>query len=60
MSTPAAPAPKAPRGRPRAEPDAAKDDVIKVRCTKAEKAHFEAVGGADWLRAALKRAKPKR
>lgn len=57
MSTPA-PAKKA-RGRPTISDDQRRDDLIKIRANAEEKTKFEAVGGTEWFRAALKRAKVK-
>lgn len=53
-----APAPeKKPRGRPVVADDQRRDRPINIRATAVEKAKYEAVGGVDWFRQALKRAK---
>lgn len=50
--------PKAPaRGRPELPPDERRDHTIRVRVTADEAAKFERLGGAEWLRAQLKKAK---
>lgn len=52
--TPKTEAPKRPRGRPAV---ANKRTNLTIRVTDEERERFEAVGGADWFRAALKRAR---
>lgn len=43
-------------GRPKLPADERKDYHVKVRVTRAEFERYEALGGADWFRTALKRA----
>jgi len=50
--------PKAPtRGRPELPPEDRKDHTIRVRVTQAEAKKFDRLGGADWLRGQIKRAR---
>jgi hypothetical protein len=46
-----------PRGRPELPPEERRDHTIRVRATAEEAAKFERLGGAEWLRAQLKKAK---
>ena len=50
------PAKKKP-GRPELPPAERRDRTIRIRATEDEEAKFARVGGAEWFRAALKRAK---
>lgn len=43
-------------GRPKLPDDERRDLLIKMRATPREVEQYEALGGADWLRQALKRA----
>lgn len=51
------PAPKKARGRPALPPDEAQTAMIRERVTEAERAKYDRLGGKEWLRAALKRAR---
>lgn len=51
------PAQKKPLGRPALPPEVAKTAMIRERVTEAERAKYERLGGKEWLRAALKRAR---
>lgn len=52
----AAPAPR-PRGRPPVPSDRALSGRVRARVTPAQEAKFEALGGSEWLRRAIDRAK---
>lgn len=56
MSKNATPAPKRPRGRPPVAPDE-KMLPTTVRMTPAEREKYDALGGGDWFRKALKAAR---
>lgn len=45
------------RGRPALPPEQAQTALIRERVTEAERAKYERLGGKEWLRAALKRAR---
>jgi hypothetical protein len=45
------------RGRPALPPSERRDHTVKARVTAAEAQKFDQLGGAEWLRRALKRAK---
>lgn len=45
------------RGRPAVPADQRRDRVVRARVTVEEETKFVRLGGADWLRAALKRAR---
>jgi len=49
-------APKKP-GRPALPPEQAQTAMIRERVTEAERAKYDRLGGKEWLRAALKRAR---
>lgn len=49
--------PKKQRGRPAAPDDQRRDRTVRARVTAEEEAKFVRLGGAEWLRAALKRAR---
>ena len=51
-----APAKKKP-GRPELPPDKRRDHTVRARVTAAEAAKFDRLGGAEWLRRVLARAK---
>jgi hypothetical protein len=51
--------PKAKMGRPTLPEDKLRSEFVRVRCTTAEFNKFTQLGGADWLRQMLKRARPK-
>ena len=53
MTTPA----KKQRGRPVVRDDQRRDRTVRARVTAEEEAKWERLGGAEWLRAALKRAR---
>ena len=53
MSAPA----KKQRGRPAVPDDQRRDRTVRARVTAEEEAKFVRLGGAEWLRAALKRAR---
>lgn len=44
-------------GRPELPPDERRDHMVRARVTAAEAAKWERLGGAEWLRKALHRAK---
>lgn len=44
-------------GRPTLPPELAQTAMIRERVTEAERAKYDRLGGKDWLRAALKRAR---
>lgn len=48
---------KKPRGRPTVPADQRRDHTVRVRVTAEQAAKFERLGGAEWLRAAIKRAR---
>ncbi len=48
--------PKKP-GRPTLPPEQAQTAMIRERVTEAERAKYDRLGGKEWLRAALKRAR---
>ena len=50
------PAKKKP-GRPELPPDERRDHTVRARVTADEAAKWERLGGAEWLRRALARAK---
>ncbi|MBK8745582.1 hypothetical protein [Propionivibrio sp.] len=50
------PAQKKP-GRPALPPEQAQTAMIRERVTAAERAKYDRIGGKEWLRAALKRAR---
>lgn len=50
------PAKKRP-GRPELPPDERRDHTVRARVTAAEAAKFDRLGGAEWLRRVLARAK---
>lgn len=60
MATTPKPPPKRPRGRPVLPDQERRHHILKVRATDAEAAKFERLGGAEWFRLALKRAKEPR
>jgi|GEM_PF-2452177 hypothetical protein len=37
-------------GRPKGSKSSDRDDMIRVRCNRAQREAFEQLGGADWLR----------
>lgn len=45
------------RGRPEVPADQRRGRTVRARVTEEEEAKWERLGGADWLRAALKRAR---
>ena len=45
------------RGRPELPSDQRRDRTVRARVTAEEEAKFVRLGGAKWLRAALKRAR---
>jgi hypothetical protein len=45
------------RGRPLLPPDQAQTAMIRERVTEAERVKYDRLGGKEWLRAALKRAR---
>jgi hypothetical protein len=45
------------RGRPVVPDDQRRDRTVRARVTAKEEAKFVRLGGAEWLRAALKRAR---
>ena len=45
------------RGRPVVPDDHRRDRTVRARVTAEEEAKWERLGGAEWLRAALKRAR---
>ena len=47
------------RGRPTVPTDQRRDRTVRARVTAADEAKFNRLGGANWLRAAIKRAKEK-
>jgi hypothetical protein len=47
--------PKKPRGRPPLPEGEVRDEVIRMRATKTEKAAYDKRGGEKWLRRVLKR-----
>lgn len=49
--------PKKPRGRPTLPPDEAQTAMIRERVAEEERAKYDRLGGKEWLRAALKRAR---
>lgn len=51
--------PKAKIGRPVLPESEVRSKTMRVRCTTAEFDKFTRLGGADWLRQALKRARQK-
>ena len=51
-----APAKKKP-GRPELPPDERRDHTVRARVTASEAAKWERLGGAEWLRRVLARAK---
>lgn len=48
------------RGRPPAAPGEARTERVEVRLTPAQRAKLDALGGADWLRRAIDRARIER
>ena len=48
------------RGRPVVPADQRRDRTVRARVTAEEEAKFTRLGGAEWLRAALKQAKEKK
>lgn len=48
-----------PRGRPPADPQEARSATIRARVTQRDADKFSRLGGADWLRRAIERAKEK-
>lgn len=46
-----------PPGRPALPPEQAQSAMIRERVTEAERAKYDRLGGKEWLRAALKRAR---
>jgi len=50
---------KRPPGRPVLPPDQSKSAMVRARVSVAQAAKFELLGGADWLRSAIDRAKVK-
>lgn len=44
-------------GRPTLPPEQAQTAMIRERVTEAERAKYDRLGGKEWLRAALKRAR---
>lgn len=48
---------KKPPGRPMLPPEQAQTAMIRERVTEAERAKYDRIGGKEWLRAALKRAR---
>lgn len=48
---------KTARGRPALPPEAGQTAMIRERVTEAERAKYERLGGKEWLRSALKRAR---
>ncbi|MBK8745552.1 hypothetical protein [Propionivibrio sp.] len=44
-------------GRPALPPEQAQTAMIRERVTAAERAKYDRIGGKEWLRAALKRAR---
>ena len=51
------PAEKKQPGRPTLPPEEAQTAMIRERVTEAERAKYDRIGGKEWLRAALKRAR---
>lgn len=47
-------------GRPPIPDEERRAAIVRVRVTEAEAEKYEAVGGATWFRAALKRARVSR
>ena len=45
------------RGRPVVRADQRRDRTVRARVTEEEEEKFVRLGGAEWLRAALKRAR---
>ena len=45
------------RGRPTLPPDEAQTAMIRERVTEAERSKYDRLGGKEWLRVALKRAR---
>lgn len=45
------------RGRPELPPEERRSHMVRVRVTAEEAAKFERLGGAEWLRGQLKKAK---
>lgn len=45
--------PKPRRGRPPGSKSSDRDEMIRARCTPEQRATFERLGGADWLRRQL-------
>lgn len=52
--------PPRPRGRPVLPEEERRSLILKVRATQAEADKFERLGGAEWFRQVLKRAKEPR
>ena len=46
-----------PRGRPTVPADQRRDCTVRARVTAKEESKFVRLGGAEWLRSALKRAR---
>lgn len=49
--------PPRPPGRPTLPPERARSALVQVRVSQAQAAKFEALGGAQWLRRAIDRAR---
>lgn len=43
-------------GRPPAPPGVGQTEMIRARCTPAQREKFDALGGPDWLRRQIERA----
>jgi hypothetical protein len=49
--------PKRPPGRPPVAEDARRSARVELRLTQAERSKLERLGGAEWLRSRIERAK---